>query len=37
MKPNSAPVSSPEQHAAADPAACVWVSANAGTGKTRVL
>lgn len=37
MKPNYAPVTSPEQHAAADPAACVWVSANAGTGKTRVL
>ncbi len=28
---------SPEQRAAADPAACVWVSANAGTGKTHVL
>ena len=28
---------SPEQREAADPAACVWVSANAGTGKTHVL
>ena len=28
---------SPEQRDAADPAACVWVSANAGTGKTHVL
>jgi ATP-dependent helicase/nuclease subunit A len=25
------------QHAAADPAVCAWVSANAGTGKTHVL
>ncbi len=28
---------SPEQRDAADPGACVWVSANAGTGKTHVL
>lgn len=28
---------SPEQRDAADPVACVWVSANAGTGKTHVL
>ena len=27
----------PAQLAAADPAASVWVTANAGTGKTRVL
>ena len=26
-----------EQHRAADPAASVWVTASAGTGKTRVL
>jgi ATP-dependent helicase/nuclease subunit A len=31
------PPPTPEQHAAADPACSVWVSASAGTGKTRVL
>ena len=31
------PRPTPEQHAAADPESSVWVSASAGTGKTRVL
>ena len=31
------PKPTPEQHLAADPASSVWVSASAGTGKTRVL
>lgn len=37
MNSASAKQASPEQRDAADPAACVWVSANAGTGKTHVL
>jgi ATP-dependent helicase/nuclease subunit A len=37
MSVPSAKQASPEQRDAADPAACVWVSANAGTGKTHVL
>ncbi len=31
------PKPTPEQHRAADPTSSVWVSASAGTGKTRVL
>ncbi|MGI9501823.1 MAG: UvrD-helicase domain-containing protein, partial [Geminicoccaceae bacterium] len=31
------PKPTPEQHLAADPTSSVWVSASAGTGKTRVL
>lgn len=37
MSMSPAKQASPEQRDAADPAACVWVSANAGTGKTHVL
>lgn len=33
----SAPAANPEQRMAADPALSVWVSANAGSGKTKVL
>jgi len=31
------PAPTPEQRRAADPAASIWVTASAGTGKTRVL
>ena len=33
----SAPAATPAQRRAADPRPSVWVTANAGTGKTRVL
>jgi len=33
----NAPAGNPEQRTAADPALSVWVSANAGSGKTKVL
>ena len=35
--PKARPKPTPEQHLAADPESSVWVSASAGTGKTRVL
>ncbi|MGK2872186.1 MAG: double-strand break repair helicase AddA [Alphaproteobacteria bacterium] len=37
MSAVSAKQGTPDQRDAADPGACVWVSANAGTGKTHVL